>query len=134
LVVGLPFKDIATADSIYLTQVPASSDAASRRAIKRLQEVAVGVLAPIEQLINNPLPNAIAVISLDDLATMGLPALPEGAVRYAVKMTGIEPVGHYDTLRFLTNMSPKVRNFDSLFVELYDALGGVYNYPSLIYI
>ena len=106
--VGLPFKDIATSDSIYLKQVPPTNDAAARRAIKRLQEVSVGVLAPIEELMTNPLPNAIAVVTLDDLATLGLPALPPGAIRYAVKMTGIEPVGHYDTLRFMTNMSPKV--------------------------
>lgn len=88
LVVGLPFKDIATSDSIYLPEVPLISDSTTRRAIKRLQEVSVGVLAPYEKLVANPLPNSIAVISLDTLATSGLPMLPEGAIRFALKFTG----------------------------------------------
>lgn len=108
--VGLPFKDIATSDSIYLKEVPKSDDATTRRAIKRLQEVSVGVLAPVEELVAKPLPNAVAVVTLDQIATQGLPALPPGAIRFAVKMTGTEPVGHYETLRFITNMSPKVCN------------------------
>ena len=31
MVVGMPFKDIATSDSIYLPEVPAVGDAASRK-------------------------------------------------------------------------------------------------------
>ncbi len=37
LAVGMPFKDIATSDSIVLTEVPASSDKDARRALRRLQ-------------------------------------------------------------------------------------------------
>eukprot|EP00597_Dinobryon_sp_UTEXLB2267_P015824 CAMPEP_0170117650 /NCGR_PEP_ID=MMETSP0020_2-20130122/13139_1 /TAXON_ID=98059 /ORGANISM="Dinobryon sp., Strain UTEXLB2267" /LENGTH=667 /DNA_ID=CAMNT_0010346295 /DNA_START=244 /DNA_END=2250 /DNA_ORIENTATION=+ len=98
LVVGMPFKDVATVDSIYLPQVPATSDSASRRVLKRLQEVSVGVVAPIAELNLNPLPNAIALVTLEDLANQGLPPLPSMAVRYAVKLTGIEPAEMYTKL------------------------------------
>lgn len=37
LVVGMPFKDLATADTIFMSELPAASDAAGRRALKRLQ-------------------------------------------------------------------------------------------------
>ena len=37
MVVGMPFKDIATSDTLYLPRVPPKSDAAGRKALKRLQ-------------------------------------------------------------------------------------------------
>lgn len=37
LAVGMPFKDIATSDTILMRTIPPSSDAEGRRAIKRLQ-------------------------------------------------------------------------------------------------
>ena len=43
-----------------------------------LQEVGVGVLAPAAELAANPLPNAIAVVSLRDVAK-GDVKMPEGA-------------------------------------------------------
>ena len=96
----MPFKDIATSDSIYLPHVPTADDAASRRAIKRLQDVAVGVLAPYSELVAHPLPGAVAIVTLEDVAKAGkLPVLPEGAVRYAVKITGLEPEGAFDVLK-----------------------------------
>lgn len=42
-----------------ISQVPPTSDAVSRRTLKRLQEVSVGIIAPIDQLLANPLPNAV---------------------------------------------------------------------------
>ena len=36
LAVGMPFKDIATSDSILLREVPAADDSAARRALRRL--------------------------------------------------------------------------------------------------
>lgn len=36
-VVGMPFKDIATADSILMRSLPPASDAAGRRVLRRLQ-------------------------------------------------------------------------------------------------
>lgn len=99
MVVGMPFKDVATTDSIYLPEVPAADDMAARKAIKRLQDVAVGVLADIDQLAANPFPNSVAIITLDSIAANGgkLPALPEGAIRYALKCTGLESTTDYET-------------------------------------
>jgi len=104
MVVGMPFKDIATTDSIFLAEVPPTADTGARKVIKRLQDVGVGVIAPIEQLQANPLPNTVALVSLEDIFKAGgsLPALPAGAMRYAVRMTGIEPEAHYDVLKKLS--------------------------------
>lgn len=71
LVVGMPFKDIATSDSLFLSEVPPVEDAEARRALKRLQDVNVGVLAPLEALKAAPLPNSVAVVSLSDFAAAG---------------------------------------------------------------
>lgn len=95
-VVGMPFKDIATSDSIYLPQVPAVGDTQLRKSLKRLQDVAVGVLADYAQLSKNPLPNSVAIVTLDEIITnKGLPALPTGSIRYAIKVSGIEPESSY---------------------------------------
>lgn len=47
LAVGMPFKDIATADSVFMRALPPSSDVDARRALKRLQ-VRVHVWSPID--------------------------------------------------------------------------------------
>ena len=88
LIVGMPFKDLATSDSIVLADVP--TDAGARRALARLQEVGVGVLVPAPALAATPLPNAVAVFSLAEAAAGGKPALPEGAARWAVAIDGTE--------------------------------------------
>jgi (E)-4-hydroxy-3-methylbut-2-enyl-diphosphate synthase len=106
MVVGMPFKDVATSDSIYLPEVPSVEDKEARRTIKRLQDVAVGVLADIAQLHANPIPNSVAIVTLDAVVASGgvLPALPEGAIRYALKCTGLEPTSHFETaLKSLDN-------------------------------
>uniref|UniRef100_A0A7S0WSW2 4-hydroxy-3-methylbut-2-en-1-yl diphosphate synthase (ferredoxin), chloroplastic n=1 Tax=Pyramimonas obovata TaxID=1411642 RepID=A0A7S0WSW2_9CHLO len=91
LVVGMPFKDIATSDSIFLREVPPADDAEARRTLKRLQDVNVGVLAPIAALQANPLPNSVAVVSLKEFAAAGGKVeLPEGAQRVAVTADGTE--------------------------------------------
>ena len=64
--VGMPFKDIATVDSIYMSRIPPSSDTEARAAIRRLVEVSVGVVVPAEELEKDPLPNAVALMSLED--------------------------------------------------------------------
>jgi len=87
--VGMPFKDIATADSIFLPTVPASSDSDARTALRRLAEVSVGLVAPAEQLEKDPLPNSIALMSLGDaIAKKG--ELPTGSIRLAVRVDGTE--------------------------------------------
>jgi (E)-4-hydroxy-3-methylbut-2-enyl-diphosphate synthase len=102
MVVGMPFKDIATSDSIYLPEVPAKDDVASRKAIKRLQDVAVGVLAPFSELQEKPLLNSVAIVTLSDIAEKfggKLPQLPQGSIRYAVKITGLEPEAYFAYLK-----------------------------------
>ena len=64
--VGMPFKDIATADSIFMRTVPPTSDSDARTALRRLVEVNVGLIAPAEELEKDPLPNAIALMNLAD--------------------------------------------------------------------
>ena len=46
LAVGMPFKDIATSDSILLREVPPAEDAEARRALRRL-----AVRSPLECLM-----------------------------------------------------------------------------------
>jgi (E)-4-hydroxy-3-methylbut-2-enyl-diphosphate synthase len=69
--VGMPFKDIATSDSILLRTVPPSTDTEARTAIRRLIEVSVGVVVPAEELEKDPLPNAVALMSLSDAVAKG---------------------------------------------------------------
>jgi len=64
--VGMPFKDIATVDSIFMQTIPPSSDTEARAAIRRLIEVSMGVVVPAEELEKDPLPNAVALMSLED--------------------------------------------------------------------
>jgi len=87
--VGMPFKDIATVDSIFMKTVPPSSNTEARTSIRRLIEVSVGVVVPAEELEKDPLPNAVALMSLEDaIAKNG--KLPAGAVRLAVELNGSE--------------------------------------------
>lgn len=89
--VGFPFKDIATVDSIVLEAVPAAEDEARRQVLRRLQSASVGILADAAALEEAPIPGAVAVYDLDSLRASG-GALPEGALRAAVRVTGAESV------------------------------------------
>ena len=64
--VGMPFKDIATVDSVLLNKVPAADDTDARTALRRLIEVSMGVVVPAEELEKSPLPNAVALMNLED--------------------------------------------------------------------
>mmetsp|Transcript_33568 Transcript_33568/g.73983 ORF Transcript_33568/g.73983 Transcript_33568/m.73983 type:complete len:736 (+) Transcript_33568:90-2297(+) len=113
MVMGMPFKDIDTADSIYLPTVPTTEDKNARRVIKRLQDVAVGVLAPLAQLLVYPFPHAVAVLSMAEYVEMnGKPPLPEMAMRFAVQVTGIEEASMYAQFKALSqgegNMGTRV--------------------------
>lgn len=93
MVVGMPFKDQATSDTLYMPQIPPSSDKTGRRALKRLQEVGVHVMAPANVLAADPLPQAVAVQPLREVATAsrnGGHSLPPGAGRFAVTIDGTE--------------------------------------------
>jgi (E)-4-hydroxy-3-methylbut-2-enyl-diphosphate synthase len=87
--VGMPFKDLATSDSIFLRKVPAKGEDKQRLALKRLQEVGVGVIAPAQELAATPLPNAIALFPLSQVAK-GEAKMPEGAIRMAITVRGDE--------------------------------------------
>lgn len=105
LVVGMPFKDIATSDSIYLPEVPSLDDKESRKVLKRLQDVACGIFAPYDELKKKPFANSIAVINLSDIyENNGFPELPEGSIRWAIKMTGLEDASVYQMLKENRNM------------------------------
>ena len=100
--VGMPFKDIATADSIFMRTVPPSSDSDARTALRRLAEVSVGLIAPAEELEKDPLPNAIALMSLSDaIAKKG--ELPTGAIRLAVTIDGDE---EEDEIKAIKDLDP----------------------------
>jgi len=64
--VGMPFKDIATSDSIFMRTIPPSSDKEARTAIRRLIEVNMGVIVPAAELEKDPLDNAVALMSLEE--------------------------------------------------------------------
>ena len=100
--VGMPFKDVATSDSIFLRSVPSSDDAAARTALRRLAEVNMGIIVPAEELEKDPLPNAIALMELKDaIAKDG--ALPAGAIRLAVTIHGTETE---DELKQIKDLDP----------------------------
>jgi len=87
--VGMPFKDVATSDSIFMQNIPPSSDTDGRTALRRLIEVSVGVIVPAAELEKDPLPNAVALYTLEDaVAKDG--KLPDGAIRLAVSLNGDE--------------------------------------------
>jgi len=87
--VGMPFKDVATSDSLFLRELPPVDDAAARTALRRMMEVGTGVIAPAAELEARPLENAVALVSLAEAAaTDG--KLPAGAIRLAVAIDGTE--------------------------------------------
>lgn len=51
LSVGMPFKDLATSDSILMRQLPEESDKAGRLALKRIQ-VGTGLLSAAHALVS----------------------------------------------------------------------------------
>jgi len=100
--VGMPFKDIATSDSIFMRTLPAVDDSNARTALRRMMEVGTGVIVPSEELEKNPLENAVALVSLEDaVKTDG--KLPEGAIRLAVEIDGSEDD---ETIAKVKNLDP----------------------------
>lgn len=100
--VGMPFKDIATADSIFMRTVPPSSNSDARTALRRMSEVSVGLIAPAAELEKDPLPNSVALMTLEEaVAKKG--ELPLGAIRLAVELDGDEDE---DLLKELKALDP----------------------------
>lgn len=98
LIVGMPFKDLATVDSILLRELPAEDDKDARLALKRLIDISMGVITPLSEQLTKPLPNAIALVTLKELATGAYKLLPEGT-RLAVSVCGDEPQDELDVLK-----------------------------------
>lgn len=64
LAVGMPFKDIATSDSIIMYDLPSEDDKEAFRALRRLQEVGIHILAPAETLRSKPVDGAVPIMQL----------------------------------------------------------------------
>eukprot|EP00195_Chlamydomonas_chlamydogama_P017274 CAMPEP_0202902060 /NCGR_PEP_ID=MMETSP1392-20130828/16134_1 /ASSEMBLY_ACC=CAM_ASM_000868 /TAXON_ID=225041 /ORGANISM="Chlamydomonas chlamydogama, Strain SAG 11-48b" /LENGTH=702 /DNA_ID=CAMNT_0049588743 /DNA_START=163 /DNA_END=2271 /DNA_ORIENTATION=+ len=104
LVVGMPFKDIATSDSVIMRQIPPSSDAEGRRALRRLQEVTVHTIVPAAVLAADPLPGAVTLHTLKDAVKAhkaGGVKLPEGSTRLAIEVDGTETTEEISALKTL---------------------------------
>jgi len=92
-ILGLPFKDIATSDSIILRELPEPTDAAKMIAIKRLQEGEVGLFAPISELRKNAIKGAIALVTMEEFNQGNadpVAFLPEGIEHFALTLSGEE--------------------------------------------
>ena len=93
MAVGLPFKDISTSDTLLMSDLPPSDDIERRRALKRLQEVGVHIIADADVLDKDPLEHAVALYTLRDAAAkmkQGTITMPAGAGRVAISATGME--------------------------------------------
>ncbi|XP_073273488.1 4-hydroxy-3-methylbut-2-en-1-yl diphosphate synthase (ferredoxin), chloroplastic-like [Primulina huaijiensis] len=98
LVVGMPFKDLATVDSILLRELPPLHDKDARLALKRLIDVSMGVIVPLSEQLTKPLPNAVVLVTLQELSTGTYKLLPEGT-RLAVSIRGDEPQEELEILK-----------------------------------
>ncbi|XP_031502065.1 4-hydroxy-3-methylbut-2-en-1-yl diphosphate synthase (ferredoxin), chloroplastic [Nymphaea colorata] len=97
LVVGMPFKDLATVDSILLRELPPLEDIDARLALKRLIDVSMGILTPLSEQLTKPLSHAIVLVNLVELAT-GAHKLLQKGTRLAVCVRGDE---QYEELSIL---------------------------------
>ena len=92
-VLGLPFKDIATSDSVIMPELPDASDAQAMLALKRLQEGEVCVFSPLSELRRNPIKGGVALVTSEEFASSAGDAaslLPEGITDFALQVTGEE--------------------------------------------
>ncbi|KAL5565574.1 hypothetical protein UlMin_028738 [Ulmus minor] len=126
LVLGMPFKDLATVDSILLRELPPVDDNDAVRtlptfffffflslfqgsigvffshsfSVKRLIDISMGVITPLSEQLTKPLPNAIVLVNLKELSAGAYKLLPEGT-RLAISVRGDEP---YEELEFLKGL------------------------------
>nr|WLF00987.1 4-Hydroxy-3-methylbut-2-en-1-yl diphosphate synthase [Santalum album] len=98
LIVGMPFKDLATVDSVLLRELPPVDDADARLALKRLIDISMGVITPLSEQLIKPLPNAMVLVNLKELSTGAHKLLPEGT-RLVVSIRGDEPFQELETLK-----------------------------------
>lgn len=100
LIIGMPYKDLATVDTVLLNKLPAAADKTSRLAVKRLTDVGIGVLTPLSEQLANPLLHAMALATLDEIASGAHKQLPAGT-RFAVTLRGDEPEEKLEMLKAL---------------------------------
>ncbi|XP_028808018.1 4-hydroxy-3-methylbut-2-en-1-yl diphosphate synthase (ferredoxin), chloroplastic isoform X1 [Neltuma alba] len=98
LVVGMPFKDLATVDSILLRELPPADDAEARLALERLIDISMGVITPLSEQLTKPLPNAMALVNLKELSTGAHKLLPQGT-RLVVSVRGDESYEELEILK-----------------------------------
>ncbi|KAK4358702.1 hypothetical protein RND71_020931 [Anisodus tanguticus] len=98
LIVGMPFKDLATVDSILLRELPPLDDKDSRIALKRLVDISMGVITPLSEQLTKPLPNAMVLVTLKDLFGGAHKLLPEGT-RLVVSVCGDESQDELEILK-----------------------------------
>ncbi|KAB1226377.1 4-hydroxy-3-methylbut-2-en-1-yl diphosphate synthase, chloroplastic [Morella rubra] len=113
LVVGMPFKDLATVDSILLRELPPVDDDDARLALKRLVDISMGVITPLSEQLTKPLPNAMVLVNLKELLTGAYKLLPEGT-RLVVSVRGDEP---YEELEILKDIDPTMLLHELPFTE-----------------
>jgi len=103
MVLGLPFKDIATTDSILLSSVPEASDEVAWQTLRRLQEANMGIFVKGSDLEKNSLRNSVQVSPLKDLEA-GSVQLKGDAGRLAVEIHGDETE---EELKKVEQLEPK---------------------------
>ncbi|XP_057954982.1 4-hydroxy-3-methylbut-2-en-1-yl diphosphate synthase (ferredoxin), chloroplastic [Malania oleifera] len=113
LVVGMPFKDLATVDSVLLRELPPVDDGDARLAVKRLIDISMGVIAPLSEQLTKPLPNAMVLVNLKELSTGAYKLLPEGT-RLVVSVRGDEP---YEELEILKGIDATMLLHDLPYTE-----------------
>lgn len=52
-----------------------------RLALKRLNDISMGVITPLSEQLTKPLPNAIVLVNLKELSTGAHKLLPQGATQ-----------------------------------------------------
>ncbi|CAL0334043.1 unnamed protein product [Lupinus luteus] len=77
LIVGMPFKDLATVDSILLRELPQVDDNNARLALKRLIDTSMRIITPLSEQLAKPLPNAMVLVNLKELSTGDHKILPQ---------------------------------------------------------
>lgn len=88
---GMPFRDVASVDSILLTSLPTDDDWIY---VKRLQELGVGIIIPKELIAGQE--GVISMTTLKDAIADN--SLPDGAVRNTVIIDGTESLDELEQL------------------------------------
>ncbi|CAL0332284.1 unnamed protein product [Lupinus luteus] len=113
LVLGMPFKDLATVDSILLRELPPVDDANARLALKRLIDISMGIITPLSEQLTKPLPHAMVLVTLKELSTGASKLLPQGT-RLVVSVRGDEP---YEELEILKGVDATMILHDLSYTE-----------------